>query len=316
MAQIHADRVYAAASESAALSPIAASWRRSLVTHRLRPEEKREPRRLAEAEFTAARKRASALVEGSADELDRLAGMVARAGCCLILTDADGVALDRRGAPGDDDDFRRSGLWTGAVWSEASVGTNGIGTSLAEDRAVTIYRDQHFLADNVGLSCTTAPIRDHAGRLAGAIDISTCRDDADEIALTILAQAARDAAGRIEAVLFRRAFAAARIVLGAQPSNGRPALVAVDKDDLVLGATRAARQTLKISDAMIEAGLPAADLLDDDGRSEARDHLAQAERAALRRALSRAGGNVSAAAASLGVSRATLHRKIRRFALN
>jgi transcriptional regulator of acetoin/glycerol metabolism len=33
----------------------------------------------------------------------------------------------------------------------------------------------------------------------------------------------------------------------------------------------------------------------------------------LQRALLRAGGNVSAAAKALGVSRATLHRKLRRF---
>jgi transcriptional regulator of acetoin/glycerol metabolism len=36
----------------------------------------------------------------------------------------------------------------------------------------------------------------------------------------------------------------------------------------------------------------------------------------LRRALLRAGGNVSAAAKALGGSRATLHRKLKRFELN
>ncbi len=41
----------------------------------------------------------------------------------------------------------------------------------------------------------------------------------------------------------------------------------------------------------------------------------EAERAALQRALARAGGNVSAAAQQLGISRATLHRKLARFGI-
>src|SRR4029453_10525073 len=44
--------------------------------------------------------------------------------------------------------------------------------------------------------------------------------------------------------------------------------------------------------------------------------LDQAERAAVQRALARSNGNVSAAAEALGISRATLHRKLRRLDLN
>ena len=43
--------------------------------------------------------------------------------------------------------------------------------------------------------------------------------------------------------------------------------------------------------------------------------LLEAERGAVRRALARTGGNVSAAARALGVSRATLHRKLHRLGL-
>ena len=42
----------------------------------------------------------------------------------------------------------------------------------------------------------------------------------------------------------------------------------------------------------------------------------QAERAAVQRALARSDGNVSAAAEALGISRATLHRKLRRLDLH
>ncbi|MDE4621347.1 helix-turn-helix domain-containing protein [Sinorhizobium meliloti] len=312
----HSERVYRIAHQSSAAvtSPVAASWRRCMTLHGLAPEDARSPWRLSEIEFRQARETSGALIAEAAGELDRLFATVGKAGCCLLLTDGKGVALERRGAGGDDADFRGIGLWSGTVWSEASVGTNGIGTAIADERPVLIQRDQHFLSRNIGLSCATAPIRDESGKLAAAIDISTCRDDASEATLSILSQAVRDAAARIEANLFRRAFVGARIVLVPVDRAG-PALLAVDRDDLVLGATRAARLWLGLDDERIAAGVPASDLLQEDLPGEGGE-LPDAERAALRRALSRAKGNVSMAADLLGISRATLYRKMKRLALN
>jgi len=312
----HSELVYRVAHQpsAAASSPVAASWRRCMTLHKLAPEEARTPLRLLDSEFLSVRERSGELLAEAGIELDRLFATVGKAGCCLLLTDNDGVALERRGAVGDDADFRGVGLWSGTVWSEASVGTNGIGTAIADERAVIIQRDQHFLSRNIGLSCATAPIRDHRGRLAAAIDISTCRDDASEITMSILSQAVRDAAARIEAGLFRRAFASARIVLVPVDRAG-PALLAVDRDDLVLGATRAARQWLDLDDKRIAAGVPASDLLREDTSGDAGE-LPDAERAALRRVLSRANGNVSMAAELLGISRATLYRKMKRLSVN
>jgi len=313
----HADRVHAIAQQksAAASSPIVASWRRCMEMHHLAPEEARKPWRLTDAEFREATDRSAWLVDETRDELDRLFATLGKGGCCLLLTDADGVALDRRGAAGDDKDFRGLGLWSGTVWSEASVGTNGIGTALADERPVVIFRDQHFLSSNIRLSCATAPVRDHRGRVTAAIDISTCREDAGEMTMAILSQAVRDAASRIEANLFRRAFPGARIVMVQAGVNPVSALLAVDQDDLVLGATRAARLALKLDDQMISQGIPAADALH-ESRHEQHTDLLEAERAALRRVLSRTNGNVSQAAGLLNISRATMHRKMKKLALH
>lgn len=313
----HADLVYAIAQQksAAASSPIAASWRRCMTMHHLAPEEARAPWRLSEQEFREARERSAPLIAETTEELDRLFLTVGRAGCCLLLSDQNGVALERRGASGDDSDFRTLGLWSGTVWSEASVGTNGIGTALADERSVTIFRDQHFLSSNTRLSCATAPIRDHLGRVTAAIDISTCRDDAQEMTMSILSQAVKDAASRIEANLFRRAFPGARIIMVPAGATPAAALLAVDQDDLILGATRAARLVLRLDDGRIAQGIPAADALQEHRHDEGSD-LIEAERAALRRVLSRANGNVSQAAALLGISRATMHRKIKKLALH
>ena len=90
-------------------------------------------------------------------------------------------------------------------------------------------------------------------------------------------------------------------------------LVAVDSDDLVVGATRAARLTLGLNAQRLARPIPAADLI---GRTRAEgDGVDAAERAALHRALARAGGNVSRAAKELDMSRSTLHRKMKQFGL-
>jgi transcriptional regulator of acetoin/glycerol metabolism len=313
----HADKVYTLAQDKSAgaSSSITASWRRCLTKHGLTPEEKRNPERLSEAEFKEALGRAGHVVEEASSELDWLFGMVGKAGCCLVFTDSDGVVLERRGVGAEDKEFRDLGLWTGTLWSEASVGTNGIGTALADGRMVTVFREQHFLSANIGLSCASAPVRDHRGQIVAAIDISTARRDATEMIMPVLAQAAKDSASRIEINLFRRAFRDARIVLVGSAAHCGSALLAVDRDDMVLGATRAARLALKIDDAMISGGVPASDLLQENSEKDGRD-LLEAERAALRRALSRNNGNVSLTAQMLGISRATLHRKINKLDLH
>ncbi len=254
----HANHVYESANRSsaAASSPIVASWRRCMTMHHLAPEENRKPIFLSEAEFRRARDEASALLAESTDEIDRIFSTVGRAGCCLLLTDAKGVALERRGAAGDDDDFRKAGLWSGALWSEASVGTNGIGTALADERPAVVYRDQHFFSSNINLSCTTAPIRDHRGQVTGALDISTCRDDINELTFSMVTQTVRDAAQRIEGNLFRRAFPGARILIVPHGQSTMLSLLAVDQDDIILGATRAARLALRLDDARIAQGSP------------------------------------------------------------
>uniref|UniRef100_UPI0035146029 helix-turn-helix domain-containing protein n=1 Tax=Pseudooceanicola sp. TaxID=1914328 RepID=UPI0035146029 len=57
---------------------------------------------------------------------------------------------------------------------------------------------------------------------------------------------------------------------------------------------------------------PASDLF---GRDDGPTGFEKAERAAVVRALARAGGNVSEAARALGVGRATLYRRMKRLGL-
>jgi transcriptional regulator of acetoin/glycerol metabolism len=121
-----------------------------------------------------------------------------------------------------------------------------------------------------------------------------------------------EAARRIEAEIFRAAFGTSRIVL-LPTTDGTGGLLAIDPDDLVIGATRSARLALGLAADRAFRPTPAADLL--GGSNDATEHLGDVQRGVLQRALLRAEGNVSAAAKALGVSRATLHRKLKRFEL-
>jgi len=305
----HQGRIEAAlASGDAARSVIVASWARSALLHGLDPARRQIEPRLTQAELTHARDRMGLLLATAAPHLDRLFQVVGSLGACVVLANTDGVAVERRGNAREDRDFAASGLWTGAVWSEAEAGTNGIGTCLAEGRAVTIHRDQHFLAGNVGLSCSSAPVFDATGKLAAVIDVSTASQNLPDAVAGLIGATVTEAARKVETDLFQASFPKARIILVPEVDRGLGALLAVDADDLVIGATRAARLHLGLSGDLAAAPKTLGCVLG----LETHDRIEDAERAVLTRALVRASGNVSAAARTLGVSRATLHRKLGR----
>lgn len=224
----------------------------------------------------------------------------------MILAGTDGIPLERIGNPTEDRDFAEAGLWTGTNWSEAAAGTNGIGTCIAERRPVLIHRNQHFLSVNTTLTCASAPVHDADGEIVAVLDVSNARLDMTEGMAGLFGHIVTEAARKIEADLFHASFPRARMVLVPGIDRGVGALLAVDADELVIGATRAARTHLGLSDDLAKAPVPVADILDLPAHERPED----GERAVLSRALARSGGNVSAAARALGLSRATFHRKL------
>ena len=140
------------------------------------------------------RERMGSLLVAAQASIDRLFLAVGGVGCSVVLADR-----ERRHRRPPRRALRRPTLrWLRPldrrVWSEKFEGTNGIGTCLVEQRAVTIDRDQHFFTRNSGLFCTTAPIFDEHGDLAAALDVSSCRADLTEGFARLIASAVADAA--------------------------------------------------------------------------------------------------------------------------
>src|SRR4029453_8600094 len=165
---------------------------------------------------------------------------------------------------------------------------------LYKQRALTIHRDQHFFTRNTLLSCTDAPIYDHEGNLAAALDVSSCRADLTEGFINLIWVPVTDAARRIESENFRMAFRNARVLLAPSTDKGAGGLVAVDSDDLLIGATRSARLALGITEECLKKPAPVGDVFGESKKES--ENLGEAERGVLQRALARADGNVSAAA--------------------
>ena len=91
----------------------------------------------------------------------------------VVVTDADGVILWREGAAGV---LRRAdelGFGEGAVWTEDHVGTNAIGTALAEQAPVQLFSAEHFEESQHPWYCTASPVHDpRTGALLGVVDVS------------------------------------------------------------------------------------------------------------------------------------------------
>ncbi|SHL35076.1 GAF domain-containing protein [Roseibium suaedae] len=315
MAASHVDVVAATVRDSmnAATSIVAASWRRSMIYYGLDPAKSSSPVRLEASALAISRERNGKLLEIARPSLERLFHTAGRAGCCVALTDADGMVLETSTTAGDQKAFSEWGLVEGAVWNEASEGTNGIGTCLAEKRPVIIFQNQHFRAKNIAMSCMGAPIHDAAGELIAVLDVSNCRNDLTQSFAQVLGAVVTESARSVETDLFRASHPGARFIMTEGHGVAGVSLLAVDEDDLVIGASRLARRTLGITTESLSL-LPAlSEVLEG---ADIRQGIGRAEKSEIRRALLRRKGNVTAAAKDLGISRATMYRRMNQHGLS
>ncbi|HTK66522.1 MAG TPA: GAF domain-containing protein [Pseudonocardia sp.] len=91
----------------------------------------------------------------------------------MIVTDARGHILwcEGQGAV-----LRRAedvGLAVGHQWSEDAIGTNAMGTALAEERSVQIHSAEHLVRTYHEWTCAASPVRDpDTGRIVGVVDVT------------------------------------------------------------------------------------------------------------------------------------------------
>ncbi|XLV71248.1 sigma-54-dependent Fis family transcriptional regulator [Ralstonia syzygii subsp. celebesensis] len=152
---------------------IARSWLRCLRQHGLDPANASAPAVLEAARIRERRERLQPVLRIADGEMHSLHRQLAGSGHVVVLTDADGVILDCIADHAERTLFQQAGLWSGADWSEAREGTNGIGTCVVERQALTIYQDEHFRSRHIQLSCSASPVFDPHGHLLAVLDVSS-----------------------------------------------------------------------------------------------------------------------------------------------
>ena len=91
----------------------------------------------------------------------------------MVVTDADGVLLWREGSSAVRHRADALGFTEGADWSERVVGSNAIGTALAESAPVQMFAAEHFVRSHHVWTCTACPVHDpRTGDLLGVVDVS------------------------------------------------------------------------------------------------------------------------------------------------
>ncbi|MBB3808073.1 sigma-54-dependent Fis family transcriptional regulator [Pseudochelatococcus contaminans] len=106
-------------------------------------------------------------------ELQTLLRGARATGGIVVLSDPEGTVLDAEGDVGFAGKAATMALRPGVVWSEASIGTNAIGTAIHERRPVMVRGGEHFHEPHRDMSCAAAPIFDPTGTIMGVLDLSS-----------------------------------------------------------------------------------------------------------------------------------------------
>jgi transcriptional regulator of acetoin/glycerol metabolism len=253
----HAETVSAAIAGEAdglEVETISHSWRRSAEIYRINADSHEAPHVLTDSALRLSKEPIECVVRAAQPELDRLHRIVRHAGYVTLLCNTEGVMVDDRGSEERSAELRHWGIWVGGVWSEAAEGTNGIGTCIADHRAVTVHQTQHFRSRHIGLSCSGAPVFDADARLVAVLDVSSMDPSLSAQAHALTLPLVVNHARQIEERLFRERFSQAWIVAIAPQEDMFGALLAVDREHRVIGADRFARRRFALDERALEAG--------------------------------------------------------------
>ncbi|MDL5159758.1 helix-turn-helix domain-containing protein [Actinomycetospora termitidis] len=265
---------------------------------------------------------------------------------CLALADAHGHVVWRWvSEPAIGRALDAQGMQHGSFFAEQRVGTNGIGTSLESRELATVFGPDHYVEAFHRWACVAAPVvHPVTGRVHGAVNVTCFAEDANQFLRALTRSLADTVSSRIaehgsrEERALLDAFVSGRVRTTAPVVAVTSSLMFTDD---VAGAWGLEHRT--VWELVRHAG-PAADVVVRDGL-RARVHplvgidgalltlhpdptsaavpptpesspLEAAEADVIARTLAECRGNKSVAAATLGISRATLYQKLRRYRIS
>ncbi len=330
--------------------PIERSWRRCLSMG-LEPHRRVVFEEVGVSSKRQVMDRNHALLDAAAPVIGSLSRAMLHSRYFALLTDAQGVVIDVNG-PVDRHNSQASAIArVGVDLSEKAVGTTAIGTCLTEQESVWLHRGEHFFEDNSVFSCAGAPIWGPDGTCAGMLDLTGINVQEQPALKHLVTQSARSienamTLSRPHKMLLRLNWPGR--VLG----DDNDGLIGVDNDGLVVAMNRPASEMLGLMPGMgathcddlfavssqqlfdaasrqqgpFEAPLwsglrlqvlaqsskPASGRSRSCGTARHAVPLRDVETAMIRKAVEDARGNVMEAARTLGISRATVYRRLNR----
>ncbi|ANN61917.1 sigma-54-dependent Fis family transcriptional regulator (plasmid) [Mesorhizobium loti NZP2037] len=220
------------------------SWFRCIGEHKLDPT-KPKIFDLSQRELKLERELFDSDLALACDELEGALAIIQEGGYSAYITNSHGTILAERRSR--DNTYHCSTDRVGAVWSEEVGGTNAIGTAILNLKPTAVFLADHFFADFTAQACVGAPFFDPDGNLLGVVNFSTRNPAVQESTQKVVFGVAQNVARRLESRYFRDRFAKNAILnLGGNPLT--PAMLAVDLDSRLVGASRAARQILSLND--------------------------------------------------------------------
>ena len=169
---------------------ILTSWQRCVVAG-LRPDRFQVPYQPDFDEDGPLRWAAAPILDQAADELQGT-------GVGLLLTDARGQVVDRRAAEvGILTRLDHIELAPGFLYGESLIGTNAIGTAIAQQGPSVVTGAEHFADALTSMACAATPVTDGAGEMIGVIDLTCDAEDFNPLLLPFAKRAAREIGDRV-----------------------------------------------------------------------------------------------------------------------
>lgn len=323
------------------------SWRRCLARG-FQPSQRLSFDAVSTAAARRALEESQPLLQAAAPVIRSLARAMADTRYFAVLTDAQGVVIDVNGPIDHQDPQAGAIARIGVDLSEAAVGTTAIGATLTDLQPVWLHRGEHFFNDTTIYSCAGAPLFGPDGHCVGMLDLTGINVPERPALKHLVTQSARSIENALTLAQPHRLLL--RISWpGAGLGENTDGLVCVDGEGDITAVNRAAASMLALTPGTLWPhvsdvfAVPADSLFDlartqrptelplwsglrlqvqastsQLGLKAPQAHAApvvplkDVETALIRKAVDDARGNVMEAARALGISRATVYRKLTR----
>ncbi len=240
-----------------AADPILRSWSRCMSEYGLDPSRSVPAQIVEQARLRDHQEQIDEFMRIARSGMEQLYKSVADDGYVVLLTNAQGIAVDFVGDL-NDPDLKRAGLYLAADWGEGRAGTCGVGTCIVEKEPISCHQADHFDCAHLSLTCNSAPLFDPNGNLFGVLDISALVSPVPRESQRLALRLATLHARLLEDANFLHVFRDRHILrlssAWSMVDVAAEAMIAFDSDGLIAGVNTGSRRALRLGDLCFPAG--------------------------------------------------------------